>query len=118
MNLTCECGKLLRVPDDFAGRQGQCPGCGHLLGIPPRTEESPAPPWSPHEVPQQFALRVEPPPPPTPGTAESRLPPEPPAVEPEFVRPAYKLFSPSHIGMAAFFGGPVGAFHLLAVNFA
>jgi hypothetical protein len=34
IELTCSCGKRLRVADDLAGRQGQCPFCGELLTIP------------------------------------------------------------------------------------
>jgi hypothetical protein len=34
IELTCICGKRLRVADEFANRQGQCPVCGDLLQIP------------------------------------------------------------------------------------
>jgi hypothetical protein len=45
-------------------------------------------------------------------------PPEPQAPEPvEFVRPAYRLFSPGTIGVVALLAGPVGAFTLLTVNY-
>src|SRR5688500_8475100 len=27
------CGRKLRVKDDFAGRTGQCPACGHTMDI-------------------------------------------------------------------------------------
>jgi len=30
-----ECGRLLRTPDDTAGKQAQCPACGTLSTIPP-----------------------------------------------------------------------------------
>lgn len=36
IDLTCSCGKLLRVADEAAGRQGRCPVCGALLEIPER----------------------------------------------------------------------------------
>jgi hypothetical protein len=34
IELTCSCGKRLRVADAFAGQRGQCPACGDLLQIP------------------------------------------------------------------------------------
>src|SRR5262245_20491705 len=34
IELTCPCGKRLRVADAFAGQRGQCPACGGLLQIP------------------------------------------------------------------------------------
>lgn len=32
--LNCLCGRKLRVRDEFAGQQGQCPACGKTLQIP------------------------------------------------------------------------------------
>jgi hypothetical protein len=34
IELTCPCGKRLRVAEAFAGQRGQCPACGSLLQIP------------------------------------------------------------------------------------
>jgi hypothetical protein len=34
VELTCPCGRRLRVSDAFAGKQGQCPACGRQLRIP------------------------------------------------------------------------------------
>lgn len=31
------CGKLMRTPDDTAGRKGLCPNCGIKVQIPPTT---------------------------------------------------------------------------------
>jgi len=36
IELTCSCGKRLRVADEFAGKPGQCPACGGMLRIPDR----------------------------------------------------------------------------------
>jgi hypothetical protein len=36
IELTCSCGKRLKVSDEFAGRQGQCPACGGQFQIPGR----------------------------------------------------------------------------------
>ena len=43
-----QCGRLLRTPDDTAGKQAQCPACGTLSTIPPPAGLGPAtPPLSP-----------------------------------------------------------------------
>jgi len=35
IEVTCEnCGKHLRVKDEFAGKKGKCPGCQTLLTVP------------------------------------------------------------------------------------
>ena len=36
IELTCPCGRRLRVGDEHAGEQGRCPACGGLLRIPGR----------------------------------------------------------------------------------
>jgi hypothetical protein len=36
-----KCGKLLRTPDDTAGKQARCPECGTILGIPAGTPSAP-----------------------------------------------------------------------------
>src|SRR5215831_9093126 len=36
IDLTCSCGRQLRVADEYAGRQGRCPACGAVLEIPQR----------------------------------------------------------------------------------
>src|SRR5262249_27519317 len=30
----CQCGKQLKAPDEFAGRQTRCPGCGQNVTVP------------------------------------------------------------------------------------
>ena len=123
IELTCPCGKQLRVADEFAGRQGQCPACGALVDIPERgavaSGASPAHPEAAQAVTTtrgladaaernapEYAVTAVPP-----ETAD-RLSPES-----DISRPAYKLFSPGSIGLVAFLAGPVGAFLLLAVNY-
>lgn len=43
-----ECDKLLRTPDDTAGKQAKCPECGAIMQIPtPPPREPPANPFGP-----------------------------------------------------------------------
>jgi phage FluMu protein Com len=42
LDFRCErCGKLLRAPDDTAGRQSRCPECGNIQTIPQSSTASP-----------------------------------------------------------------------------
>jgi hypothetical protein len=49
IQLTCTCGRKLKIKDEFGGQEGQCPACGATLMIPmagevpelPRAEPSP-----------------------------------------------------------------------------
>ncbi len=34
IHLTCACGRNLKIKDEFAGQEGQCPACGATLMIP------------------------------------------------------------------------------------
>jgi hypothetical protein len=123
IDLICSCGKRLRVSDEAAGQEGQCPVCGRVLEIP-----------TPHAV----VLGATPAPregvqslPPTPGLAGAAgpdaqahaeaPPPGAPAelwpAPPEASGPPYRLYSPGHVALAAFLGGPIGAFVLLALNY-
>jgi hypothetical protein len=67
MSLTfaCECGKQLRAPEEFVGRQTKCPGCGRSVTVP-----SASVPTAP-----TAALQASPPSPtlPTLGAAEPEL---------------------------------------------
>jgi len=48
--IRCQCGQTLEVPDDAAGRQGQCPKCGRTFTIPGAMgapASAPPPPISP-----------------------------------------------------------------------
>lgn len=51
IDLTCGCGKRLKVPDKLAGKRGKCPACGGVIEIP----ASPAAP----EPDEGFALAAE-----------------------------------------------------------
>ncbi len=123
IHLTCSCGKQLRVADEFAGRQGQCPACGTLLEIPHGSTMTAGAGPSVVETEQAVTAtpeRSEPPEADSPEHAVSPL-----LLEPmdwsedalEVKRPEYKLFSPGSIGAVAFLAGPVGAFALLTINF-
>jgi len=35
IQIKCECGKLLSVKEEFAGKKVRCPGCGAILAAPP-----------------------------------------------------------------------------------
>lgn len=43
LEITCACGKAMKVPDSVAGRKGKCPQCGAVVSIPPLVAP-PAPP--------------------------------------------------------------------------
>jgi len=47
MQIKCACGKILRVPDAMAGKNGKCPGCGKVFKIP--AAGGAAPPAAPEE---------------------------------------------------------------------
>jgi len=34
INVHCDCGKTLRVKDEYAGRSGKCPACGRRVDVP------------------------------------------------------------------------------------
>ncbi|HZY86689.1 MAG TPA: hypothetical protein VFE78_17775 [Gemmataceae bacterium] len=79
--LTCACGRSLRIKDEYAGKQGKCPGCGAVLDIPkPEAAaedealevllaESPD-----DEAPPRAAVRAEPPEPGPRRSAEDEPP--------------------------------------------
>lgn len=50
IQVQCECGKALSVPEKYAGKTIKCPGCAEPLPIPRLTESSPAPPRQPTRV--------------------------------------------------------------------
>lgn len=41
IELTCDCGKRLKVSDRLAGRRGKCPACGRVLQIPAQARDEP-----------------------------------------------------------------------------
>jgi len=46
IELTCSCGKKLKVSEEFAGRTGVCPGCGSAVAIPGHAMSPPAVPFA------------------------------------------------------------------------
>ena len=61
-----QCGKLLRTPDETAGKQAKCPECGAVMRIPAPVPGSPLPVPGPGPA-NPFARPVAPPPPSHPG---------------------------------------------------
>src|SRR5438270_176083 len=63
--ISCQCGKQLRVPDEYAGRRVKCPVCGQPTSVPngtaatapPQTAayQPPAPPPAPPGLPTATA---------------------------------------------------------------
>lgn len=48
IEVSCSCGRTLKVPDQFAGKKGKCPGCGTMLRIPgQKVSAAPAKPAAP-----------------------------------------------------------------------
>jgi hypothetical protein len=123
IDLTCSCGKRLRVTDEHAGTQGLCPACGKVLEIPEQSVGVSGAGPSLVEAGQAVTSTPRSAGPVQPGSPEyaATLPlPEPAEWMPEEAhtsRPGYKLFPPDTIGLVAFFAGPVGAFTLLALNY-
>jgi hypothetical protein len=61
----CTCGKLLRTPENTAGKQARCPACGSVLRIPvpPAEERLPPPipePAAEQRIPQPIPVPVAP----------------------------------------------------------
>ena len=48
------CGKLMRTPDETAGRKGKCPHCGTKVQIPDTSLAAPAPPAGSASVARRF----------------------------------------------------------------
>ncbi len=66
-----QCAKLLRTPDDTAGKQAKCPECGAIMQIPTAPPSAP-----PSATPSQPAVPggAFVPPPPPPGTPQASSP--------------------------------------------
>ena len=45
--MTCECGKTIRVRDEYAGSPVRCPQCGSIVRVPKPGEAPPAGPADP-----------------------------------------------------------------------
>jgi hypothetical protein len=67
ITLNCPCGKMLRVPDDSAGKRAKCPACSAVVAIP-----LPPPPPAPPEPEPVF--EIEEPPAPAPGLPHTYKP--------------------------------------------
>src|SRR5207237_4204437 len=64
INLTCECGKKLRVNEDKIGKRVKCPGCQAILTVPaPEAEDEPEHPRKPKKAPPPPEPEDEPEPP-------------------------------------------------------
>ncbi|MBY0523061.1 MAG: DUF1559 domain-containing protein [Gemmataceae bacterium] len=57
IHITCECGKALHAPDEFAGRQTRCPACARTLMLPAAEQAI-----QPQPAPLQFAPPADAPP--------------------------------------------------------
>ena len=83
-----QCNRLLRTPDDAAGRQATCPQCGATLTIPTLGEGAAAPPAEPGPTPpasgelSPFGPSVPPP-----GAGEAPGPQPPPSPSPSPTQP-------------------------------
>ena len=102
VELTCSCGKKLRVPDTLRGKKGRCPGCKGILDIPaedapppePQMPEAPpeeeqAPPQDEQVPPEEEQAppeeaQAEAPPPPPPPPKKPVMSPKPVAFPPKF----------------------------------
>jgi hypothetical protein len=40
--VTCECGREINLPDEYAGKKGKCPECGATIPIPANAKPAPA----------------------------------------------------------------------------
>ncbi len=129
----CPCGKKLRIGEEYAGKQGQCPACYRVFDIPavdgsPVLATLPAPEstnqlltvkpvptevsgaGSPEGKAVHEALSV------TPLRLEEIAPPD--FDEPaEFRAPQYKLYSPGHVLLATFLSNVLGGSILIALNY-
>ncbi|HOB73051.1 MAG TPA: hypothetical protein PKG54_00870 [Phycisphaerae bacterium] len=62
IQLQCEnCGKYVKAPQEAAGKQAKCPGCGHNIYIPhpDEVEELPLAPEDTEELRREAALQEE-----------------------------------------------------------
>lgn len=55
-----QCGRLLRTPDDSAGRQARCPECGNVQAVPEPTAQVPPPPPQEPASPSPFSAPIPP----------------------------------------------------------
>jgi hypothetical protein len=109
IDLTCPCGRKLRVGEEHAGKQGRCPVCERVLAIPqPGSAAGPPPPAA--------VLRLRPvelPPPAAPPDV-SRAAAAPFA---ESTRPRGVLYPPEAVAVATFLGSLLAGFVVLTINY-
>jgi hypothetical protein len=112
IDLTCPCGKKLRIGEEHGGKQGRCPLCGRVLDIPsPGTAVPPAP------VPLLRYRPVEMPPAP-----KSALPPPFDLTRAlsslgRSKAPGGPPYSPGAVAAATIFGSLLGGFAILGLNY-
>src|SRR5262249_41928868 len=115
----CPCGRLLRVADSLAGRQGICPVCGKLVDVPGAPAEPPDVDTAPVERGGPPPAAAPPPrtPPQSPlGPPPSTSSPAPPP-PPDVVKPAYRLSTVRDVFAATFLFGLIGGVALIAWNY-
>ena len=100
IDFACTCGKVLRAPDEFAGKKAKCSGCGQAVDVPGGAKASngaaspaaspkaaPSPPRKPAAAPPAKAAVASPKPQPAPAkrlaAAEKPKPTPKPAPEVE-----------------------------------
>ncbi len=107
------CGRLLRTPDDTAGKQAQCPACGTLSTIPP-----------PSPLPTEASVSPGPPPDrpmdagPAAAAAGAERPYQAPGSDAFFIPPAQRVYGPATalivVGVVGIAGHAVGVLANLA----
>jgi hypothetical protein len=112
IDLTCPCGKKLRIGEEYAGKQGRCPVCTRVLDIPSPGTAVPPPPvpllrYRPVEMPP--APKKSTPPPFDLTRALSSLGKSKAAGGP--------LYSPGAVAAATVFGSLLGGFVILGLNY-
>ena len=84
ITFACDCGKQLKVGDEYAGKRAKCPACGSVLAVPAGDGFPPAPPAPVADADDSYRMLDDDPPAvaPRPASDEYRRPrslaPEPP----------------------------------------
>ncbi len=127
VEVQCPCGKRLMVSTGAAGGQGRCPACGRVLDLPAPEQGAPPALVPSRPVDTSVALTDDPAGRVAERTAMTEAAPgseggEGLAGKADEVRslapPEYRLASPGQVGLVGFLGGPLGAFLLMARNYA
>lgn len=116
VELRCPCGRLLRVADEYAGRQGTCPACGALLEIPPAEKDAAGPGLA--GPPEAEGVTTAPAVTPRFEPGDTGLPEYENAPDlPNIAPPAYKLSSAGEVFAGTFLLGPLAGISLIAWNY-